>query len=233
MLQYPETLANDPLVRFALEQLADGSLIGRVLYYASVPLGKVHTVVLRLQDHWETLAFLRAQLGLTSAPQHRTDLDWSSLLSAADEESRRKADQNAFGLENAGWPGHAPGAVRHTSRYAPEAVLHGIERNAEWVDADLLLHAIRDLGGVPLILSMPMNGTYYDYLGVPVASRRAIYDRLRELGTAYDVPVVDFVDHESDKYFTVDSGLHLSGKGWVYYDHALDAFFHGRQPYTL
>jgi D-alanine transfer protein len=229
MLQYPETLANDPLLAFALEQLAEGSLRGRVLYYASLPLGKLHNLVLRLQDHWETLVFLHAQLGLQPAPRHGADLDWTDLLNRAEQETRRKAGSNPFGFENAFWATQAPDIARQKDMYASETVRRNFERSAEWTDFELLLRAISDLGGQPLILGIPMNGAYYDYLGVPVSTRRAYYERLHELAAAHGVLAIDFSEHDSDKYFTADSGFHLSDEGWIYYDQALDAFVHDQK----
>jgi D-alanine transfer protein len=230
MLQYPATLANDPLLRFALERLADGSLSSRVLYWASLPLGKLHNLVLRLQDDRATLVFLHAQLGLGPVPRHGAALDWTTLLNRAEEQTRRQADGNPFGFDNAFWASHAPEIAMQRGGYQAETSQRTLEQSAEWTDLDLLLRAIRDLGGEPLILSIPMNGPYYDYLGVPASTRRAYYDRLRELARTHASLVTDFADHDADKYFTVDSAPHLSAKGWVYYDRALDAFFHGQKP---
>ena len=117
--------------------------------------------------------------------------------------------------------------------YQSEASLQVLQRSAEWIDLDLLLRAIGDLGGEALILSIPMNGAYFDFLGVPSAARHTYYERLRELAKVHGVSVLDFADHDSDKFFTVDPSFHLSGRGWVYYARALDAFFHDRKPADL
>src|SRR3989454_7983078 len=228
MLAYPATVANDPLLRFALERLADDSLGSHILYYAALPLGKLHNLALRLQDDWETLVFLHAQLGLTSVQQQRRDLDWTSLLSRAEQEAERKGGGNPFGFENAFWTERAPEIARQKGLYRPQAVLRSLERSAEWADVDLLLRVIGELGGKSLILSMPMNGAYYDYLGVDAETRRAYHDRLRDLAGAHAVPVIDFRDHDSDKFFAIDTAFHLSDSGWTYYDRVLDAFFHSQ-----
>src|SRR5262249_7213797 len=68
MLEYPRTLRHDWLLRFALKQLADGSLWSRVLYYTVLPLGRLQNLVLRLQDHWEMIRFIWRH------PQARPDL---------------------------------------------------------------------------------------------------------------------------------------------------------------
>jgi D-alanine transfer protein len=77
------------------------------------------------------------------------------------------------------------------------------------------------------VLSQPLPGAYFDYVGVSAAARAQYYARLREVAAAYDVSVVDFADHDSDRYFVTDPNSHLSRKGWTYYDRALDAFYHG------
>src|SRR5947207_2065990 len=228
MLAYPDTVAKDPLLRFALERLADASLGSRILYYAALPLGKLHNLALRVQDDWETLLFLHAQLGLNSVQRQRRDVDWTSVLSRAQHEAQRKAGGNPFGFENAFWTERAPEIARQKGLYPPQAVLGSLERSAEWGDLDLLLRVIGELGGKPLILSMPMNGAYYDYLGVDAETRRVYYDRLRDLAGAHAVPVIDFRDHDSDKFFVMDTAFHLSDSGWTYYDRVLDAFFHGQ-----
>src|SRR5205823_9385761 len=113
-----------------------------------------------------TLVFLHAQLGLTSVQRQRRDFDWTSLLNRAEQEAQRKAGGNPFGFENAFWTAHAPEIARQKGLYSPQAVLRSLERSGEWADVDLLLRVIGELGGRPLILSIPMNGAYYDYLGV-------------------------------------------------------------------
>src|SRR5207253_6930619 len=94
MLAYPATLEDDRLLRFALQRLADDSLGSRILYYAALPLGKLHNLALRVQDDWEMLLFLHAQLGLSSVQRQRRDVDWTSVLSRALEEAQRKAGRN-------------------------------------------------------------------------------------------------------------------------------------------
>jgi D-alanine transfer protein len=230
MLEYPTTLTGAPVLRFALERLADGSFASRMLYYLSMPLGKVQNGVLRLQDAWETIVFLRAQLGLGPVRREPASLDWVHLLRRAEQDSESKAGNNPFGFESAFWARHAPDIAMQKGIYASRAVRHDMERSAEWADFELLLRTIAELGGEPLILNIPMNGAYYDHLGVPWSTRSAYYEKLRAVTGTYGVRLVDFAERDADKYFTVDSSPHLSGKGWMYFNSALDAFYHDRQP---
>lgn len=225
MLQYPATFADDRLLAFALDRLADGSALSRMLYYASWPLGRLHAVALRLGDHWETLTFVQAQQGLHSLPRQAAGLHWPTLLRQAEGDAARAAGRNPFGFEGRFWSTHAAEIARQKGAYASSGD-HGVfAASAEWADLDLLLGLIRQLGGQPLLLSAPMNATYYEYLGIPQPARQAFYERLRALAVRHRVTVTDFADHENDTHFTVDPAAHLSSKGWVYYNRALDAFF--------
>jgi D-alanine transfer protein len=58
MLKYPATLANRPLLKLALENLADGSPLSLACYEAIVPLGLTHNAFLRFQDHWSVVCYL-------------------------------------------------------------------------------------------------------------------------------------------------------------------------------
>ena len=76
MLQYPKTLEKSALLAFTLRQLASDSLMNRVMYYGTVPLGLLENGILRIQDHCETLLYIlkrvwRLPLAVTRSP--RTD----------------------------------------------------------------------------------------------------------------------------------------------------------------
>ena len=104
------------------------------------------------------------------------------------------------------------------------------ERNQEWVDLELLLRELNELGARPLLLSMPIHGGWYDQCGVTYTARRAYYQKLREIGARYHAAVVDFADHDADQSFCHDTMGHLAPSGLVYYNQVLDGFFHDAIP---
>jgi D-alanine transfer protein len=226
LLAVPDTLEDDPLLRFALERLAGGTIVDRLLYTAAVPLGMLRNAILRLQDHWETLAFLRGQVGLAPVTRRAGTIDWTTELARADAESRRQATNNPFRFADAFWVSHATEIVRQKGSYDPNDARRDIERAAEWDDLDLLLRGIRELGAEPLLVSVPLNDAYYDHLGVPFEVRRGAAEQLRRIATAHGLRVVDFEGGGGAEYLTVDPSAHLSEAGWVRVDQALDEFFH-------
>jgi D-alanine transfer protein len=227
LLDYRPTLENDPVLEFALERLAGGGLINSALYYAVLPLGKLQNLVLRLQDHWETIAFIHEQHYLRPAsPRYAAALDWRKMLLQAEGEYRQVSNNNRFGFDNERWrqKGNEWNEGKGTNNDA--TFLRQLKLSKEWVDLDLLLRLTKELGAQPLILSAPMCGAYLDYSGVSTSARSVYYEKLREATKPYGVPVLDFEYHDGDKCFILDYGSHLSPKGWVYYDRALDAFYH-------
>ncbi len=222
MLQYPGTVANDPFLGFALEALADGSWGQRALYYSLVPLGKLRNIVLRLQDEWEMLIFIHKQTGLQAPVREAHPLDWPGLMSRAEHEAERRGRGHPFGF----WSTHSDDTQQGKAVFGGGAAGDALPRSAEWTDLEILLRALRELDARLLILSPPLNGAFYDSLGIPYRLRQSYYRGLNELARQYGARVVDFPDHDADQYFTMDLWFHLSHKGWVYYDQALDEFFH-------
>ena len=55
MLDYPKSLTNDPILKFAATNLSSTSAFQQSLYYLVLPLGQLETLIIRLQDHWQVL----------------------------------------------------------------------------------------------------------------------------------------------------------------------------------
>jgi poly-D-alanine transfer protein DltD len=155
-------------------------------------------------------------------------LNWSWLLDRAEKEQAENANNNPFGFDNRWWKDvyrketEQKKWVRNDAKF-----LSQLEGSAEWTDLKALLIAMRELGVHPLLLSRPINGVYWGYLGVSADARNAFYWKLRVLADNFKVPVQTFAEHEEDKYFSADLWSHTSRKGWVYIDQALDDFYHG------
>jgi len=234
MLQYPETLANRPLLRFALENMADGSPLSLACYEAVLPLGIVHNAILRSADHWNVVYYLWKHPIKTSSPispRSGQPLDWPQLHRQADALYRAHSNNNEFGLDNEQWDRELrQEMVRQKNIRSKESFLRTLQINQEWVDLELLLRELTELGARPLLLSMPLHGGWYDQLGITYAARSAYYQKLRETGARYHTPVVDFADHDADQSFCHDNMGHLAPSGLVYYSQVLDGFFHDKIP---
>ncbi len=99
-----------------------------------------------------------------------------------------------------------------------------------WTDLELLLRTLASVHARPLLLSMPFDGQSYDETGISRSARDSYYKRLRALAQRYHFALVEFKGHDEDPAFLYLHKSHLTAKGWIYYDRALDDFFHERLP---
>jgi D-alanine transfer protein len=77
---------------------------------------------------------------------------------------------------------------------------------------------------------MPLSGDFYEGKGVSRSAREHYYTKLRAIVERYHFPLLEFKEHDEDSAFLYLQKSHLTAKGWIYYDRALDDFFHGRMP---
>jgi D-alanine transfer protein len=220
MLECPSTLEERPLLEFALKRLASDNWLDRVVFFALWPAGKVQTCLLELEDHLAALHHIRHHS--KPAPRlHEETIDWPKLIAKA---SRAKPS-------DIGNPPELPGFDRQVATGSRDRDFRsGVDSSSAWVDLELLLRALAELHARPFVLSMPIAGDFYDHAGVSRSAREAYYTKLRALVQRYHFAVAEFEDHDEDPAFLIRHQSHLTAKGWVYYDQALDDFFHGRLP---
>jgi D-alanine transfer protein len=227
LMDYPDTLGKDPLLRFGAEQLVSSSLAGRALYTLALPLGQLYNLVLRLQDHWEMLTYIWAHPDIQPAPAAAAPPDWPALLAAGRRASLQYTDNNPYGFDNTDWRAWSQQYMADKRNQLSDVWFRrGLKGAAEWHDLDLLLRTLHELGARPLILSMPIGGRYYDHRGVSAQARAVYYQELRALAARYGDAERDFAEHDEDPYFVLNARGHLLPEGWIYYDQALDRFYH-------
>jgi D-alanine transfer protein len=222
MLECPSTLENRPLLEFALRRLDSGRWFDRSILCALWPAGKLQIALLELEDHLAALHHIRHDK--KPAPVLRAEApDWPRLIAKT---SRSKpidvAEDNKLSTID-----------RQIVLGSRDPVFRSaIKASPAWIDLELLLRSLAAVDARPLILSMPIAGDFYDHAGVSRSAREDYYAKLRGLVQKYHFVVVEFADHDEDPEFLIRHQSHLTEKGWVYYDRALDNFFRGRAPRT-
>jgi len=212
MLDYPDTLEQAPLLSFAVHRLAGQGPWDAMLYRVVTPLARMQSAVADLGDHcafaWHILHD-HEQPHVVRTPAR---LDWETILLAGGGEishdpkfHRERAQQIFFG----------------NRRFAQV-----LNESREWGDLELLLRASRELHLDPLLLSIPIDYRYYQGIGVARANLDRYRQRLHEIASCYDVAVIDFAEHVEDPAFFADHNDHLSARGWLYVDRALDFYYH-------
>jgi D-alanine transfer protein len=220
MLECPGTLEKSPLLRFALRRLASHRWPDHVVFCALLPIGKVQNAVLALQDHFAALAHILHKFK-PAPPQHAEIIDWQELIAKVGvlkttDEDKTKTPSS---LEDQIPPGGRDEAFRTR-----------MDEGQGWIEFELLLRTLASVHARPLLLSMPIAGQFYDQAGISRSARQSYYKRLRALAQQYHFALVEFRGHDEDAAFLYRHQSHLTAKGWIYYDRALDDFFHGHAP---
>jgi D-alanine transfer protein len=220
MLKCPSTLANSPVLEFALERLASGRWLDRIVFCALWPIGKAQTTILELQDHFAASHYIRHKIK-PATPLHPETPDWSKLITSVDDTNITDVDK----IRETSSPGEAKTPNRRDAVF-----LDRMNASTAWIDLELLLRTLASVHASPLLLSMPIPGDLYDRNGVSPSAREDYYVKLRALVQRYHFRLVEFEGHDEDPAFLYHHQSHLTAKGWIYYDRALDDFFHGRVP---
>ena len=220
MLTCPSTLQNSPFLEFALKRLASGRWFDRAVFCMLWPVGKAETTILELQDHFAASNYIRHKIK-PAAPFHREILDWSKLIASAGGPKAADADNVA----KASSSGEGKAVDRRDVAFRND-----MNASPGWIDLELLLRTLARVHARPLLLSMPIAGDLYDRNGVSHSAREDYYIKLRALVQRYHFRLVEFEGHDEDPPFLYRHQSHLTAKGWIYYDRALDDFFHGRAP---
>lgn len=211
LLLHPATLRHETLLKFLVTHLARGTHFDRAAYAAVWPLARLNQALYAAQDHFENALFIKLyQHHLTHPPGAvPAPLDWDRLIADASSQPS---------------PSNEPLTAHKLT--TDQAFREAVGRAPEWHDLELLLRGLHEMGVRTLVLCMPPNGVYFEHSGVSKESLDLFAARIRALATHYGAQVEAFEDHEEDVNFLVDHHDHLSAKGWMYFNRALDEFYH-------
>jgi D-alanine transfer protein len=187
-----------------------------LLYWLVSPLGFLENQVYAAQDEFETTLYILTQRRTwdPEVPRETKVLEWPTLL---EEAARQSHELSANELV----------ATKRNLAGDP-AFMEAMDRSPEWSDFELLLRTFRELGFEPLVLSIPPEGKHFEKMGISMETLLEYSRRIHTICERYGARVETFDDHIDDRSFLTDHHDHMSVKGWMYYNKALDDYFHRR-----
>ena len=84
----------------------------------------------------------------------------------------------------------------------------------EYADLQLFLDVARDVGIDVMLLSMPVNGLWSDYTGLPRVERDGFAAKIRSIASANNVRLTDLTVNAYEPYYFYDT-VHLGWRGWL------------------
>lgn len=228
LVQRPDLLARNRVLELVVHAAADASPNARRLHYALLPLAHLQRQLLLVQDRILVLGHIMTAVSgpaRARSPGARS-LDWPALAADATAEFQARASANPFGVDDDWWSRQQEWTAAQRNTMTDDDFLRIMSQSATSLEFEQLLRVLRELGAQPLILSMPFYAPYMAHQGVSPAAYRQYYPRVQALADQYGARTVIFDEHESDRFFFHDLWSHISPRGWVYFDQALDAFYH-------
>lgn len=172
----------------------------------------------KLVDEFEGLSTLN-----TSNYVCADEINFDLLLSQASDLGAESCTNNEFGIYDEYFNTYISNSLKGLKN---SSVGESYTVSPEYEDFRLFLDVCKETGIAPLIISVPVNGRWYDYTGFSKADRNTYYQNIRDICAEYNVALADFSEKEYELYFLKDPS-HLGWKGWVYVDNAVFSFYKG------
>ncbi len=245
MLAYPETMADDPVLRTASEALARGSFADLIVYGALYPVGRIQSYVRQVQDAWQTDTYLDQHSWYhTNEPLQGTTPNWQQLLADGTQRALGQVSNNPFGwwYQYEDQEGASLTNVQAVARYcatvgdpvppAPaDDASSTLLQSPEWEDLSLAMQTTHSLQADALALTYPFPGYWLDFTRLtPPWERAAFVATFEAAGARTGVPTLALPEFDHDRLFLAEPLSHLSPRGAVLIDRAYDMFWQGQPP---
>ncbi|WKB34988.1 D-alanyl-lipoteichoic acid biosynthesis protein DltD [Terrilactibacillus sp. S3-3] len=149
------------------------------------------------------------------------NLSWAGLRAAADKTGKSQTRSNPYGISDSYFDKKIAPKMGHLRGYRSKEQYRS---SPEYGDLQLVLDLLKEDHAKVLFISVPFNGRWYDFAGVPKERRQIYYRKVTKQIRQNGFQVADFSGHEYDKYFLKDT-MHLGWKGWVDIDKAIKTFY--------
>lgn len=146
---------------------------------------------------------------------------WSELKKMAAQYMMHNSNSNRFHLDNAFYLKQIKGRLLHFKNY--DARQH-FGRSPEYGDLQLVLDLLKQQHAKALFISIPFNGSWYNYAGVSVQKRQTVYQQIAGEIHRSGFQLADFTRFDNKPYFLEDT-MHIGPEGWVYVDQAIKNFY--------
>lgn len=101
-------------------------------------------------------------------------------------------------------------------------------KSKELEDYKFFINTCKDINAKPLIILMPVNGLYYDHLGLTKEKRTEFYNTIESIAKENGFDVLNLQNKEYEKYYLSDV-MHLGWKGWLNINEEMYNYFNERQ----
>ncbi|MBE6055214.1 MAG: D-alanyl-lipoteichoic acid biosynthesis protein DltD [Clostridium sartagoforme] len=152
------------------------------------------------------------------------NIDWNEEYKKAEAEGKEKVTNNDIFVEDSYYDTYLRDKYDTLKdRWKDIDLL----KSKELEDYKFFLDTCEQVGVKPLVILMPVNGLYYDHLGLDEEKRTEFYDTVEKLADDKGFEVLNLQNKEYEKYYLSDV-MHLGWKGWLNINEEMYKYFNER-----
>lgn len=148
------------------------------------------------------------------------DIDFKAMLNDAETMGKKYSTNNEFGIYDSYFNTYIRQGLKG---YRNKDAGYSYAKSKEYDDLKLFLEVCKEKGVKPMLVIVPVNGRWYDYIGHQKSERQKYYENIRNVAKEYGAEIADFSGKEYETYFLADV-MHIGWKGWVYLDESIYKF---------
>ena len=136
--------------------------------------------------------------------------DWKELQNKYLNDAKVRTEGNDFGIEKRYY---ASEIQNRLEKLKNSAAKYKYDISTEYDDYALVLQMAKEMGLEVEVVNFPINGKWYDYIGIG-PEQRAIYSKkLTEITESFGYKIMDLTSKEYEPYYMYDT-VHPGWKGW-------------------
>ena len=198
------------------------SVISKALLGTLKPYYSFKNYMLKIKDKFQTIKSLEE---LEDKKEKILDeIDWEEEYKKAEAEGKDKVTNNDIYVEDSYYDTYL--RDKYDSLKNSWSNINLLE-SKEVNDYDFLLRICKENNIKPLIILMPVNGLYYDHLGLTLDKRTEFYNTIEKMAKDNGFDVLNLQNKEYEKYYLSDV-MHLGWKGWLNIDEEMYKYFNER-----
>ena len=189
---------------------SDSNLLKKIGMVIMTPYYKISNYLSEIKD--KALIYKEMKKLPEKSPEKELqDINWDEEEKKIDMENEEEVSTNQFYLSDDFYNKNIKDDLDYLKGYLDgNDLLSSVEMN----DFKFFLSVCRDLNIKPYIIMPPVNGWYYDYLGLDKDERYQYYDEIDTLSKEQGLDVLDLREYEYKKDFLMDV-MHLGEEGWL------------------
>lgn len=136
--------------------------------------------------------------------------DWKELQNKYLNDAKVRTEGNDFGIEKRYY---ASEIQNRLEKLKNSAAKYKYDISTEYDDYALVLQMAKEMGLEVEVVNFPINGKWYDYIGIGPEQRAIYAKKITEITELFGYKIMDLTSKEYEPYYMYDT-VHPGWKGW-------------------